>query len=80
MYVEKCKVKRISRKPSPTQIIIDQGQLENVEYVNYLGSMITYDARYTLEIKSRIAMTKAEFSRKIIFASKLDLNLRKKLV
>jgi hypothetical protein len=46
-----------------------------------LGNIITSDARYTLSVKSRIAMAKAEFSRKkIIFVSKLDLNLRKKIV
>jgi hypothetical protein len=38
--------------------MIDQKQLENVEYFNYLGSMITSDARCTREIKSRIAMAK----------------------
>jgi hypothetical protein len=53
--------------------MIDQKQLENVEYMNYLGNMITSDARCTREIKSRIAMAN-------IFTSKLDLNLRKKLV
>jgi hypothetical protein len=41
------------------KIIIDQKQLENVEYFDYLGSMITNDARCTREIKSRIAMAKA---------------------
>jgi hypothetical protein len=63
------------------KIMIDQKQLENVEYFNYLGSMITNDARCTREIKSRIAMAKAAFNKKKnIFTSKLDLNLRKKLV
>jgi hypothetical protein len=52
-----------------------------VEYFNSLGNIITSDARYTLAVKSRIAMAKAEFSRKkIIFISKLGLNLRKNLV
>jgi hypothetical protein len=37
--------------------------------------MITNDAKYAREIKARIAMTKAAFSN-----SKLDLELRKKLV
>jgi hypothetical protein len=32
---------RISRQPSPIQIMIDQNQLENVEYFNYFGSMKT---------------------------------------
>jgi hypothetical protein len=31
---------------------------------NYLGSMITNDARCTREIKSRIAMAKAAFKKK----------------
>jgi hypothetical protein len=51
MNVEKTKVMRISGQPSPTKIMIDQKQLENVEYFNYLGSMITNDARCTHEIK-----------------------------
>jgi hypothetical protein len=29
--------------------MIDQKQLENVEYFNYLGSMKTSDARFTRE-------------------------------
>jgi hypothetical protein len=52
-----------------------------VEEFNYLGSMITNDARCTREIKARIAMAKAAFNRKkILFNSKLDLEPRKKLV
>jgi hypothetical protein len=43
--------------------------------------MITNDARCTREIKARIVMAKAAFSKKKTpFSSKLDLNLRKKLV
>jgi hypothetical protein len=42
--------------------------------------MITNDARCTREIKSRIAMAKAAFNKKTLFTSRLDLNLRKKLV
>jgi hypothetical protein len=59
----------------------DQKQLENVEYFNYLGSMITNNARCTRETKSRIAMATVAFNkRKTLFTTKLDLNLRKKLV
>jgi hypothetical protein len=65
---------RISRQPSSVTIIIDQKQLENVECFKYLGSMLTNDGRCTCEIKSRIAMAKDAFT------SKLDFNLRKKLV
>jgi hypothetical protein len=42
--------------------------------------MITNNAGCTYEIKSRIAMTKAEFNKKTLPTSKFDLNLRKKLV
>ena len=81
MNVEKTKVVRISRQPSPVTITIDQKQLENVKCFKYLGSMLTEDGRCTCEIKSRIAMAKAAFNKKKnLFTSKLDLNLRKKLV
>jgi hypothetical protein len=81
MNLESTKVMRISRNPSPVQIMIAQQQLENVEYFNYLGSVITNAARYTREIKSRIVMAKAAFNKKkTLFTSKLDLNLRKNLV
>jgi hypothetical protein len=43
--------------------------------------MLTNDGRCTREIKSRVAMAKAAFNKKkTLFTSKLDLNLRKKLV
>ena len=81
MNVEKTKVMRISRQPSPVTITIDQKQLENVKCFKYLGSLLTDDGRCTCEIKSRTAMAKAAFNKqKNLFTSKLDLNLRKKLV
>jgi hypothetical protein len=81
LNVEKTKVMRILRQPSPIQIMIDQKQPENVQYFNYLGSMITNDARCTHEIISRIAMAKAAFNKKkALFTNKLDLNLRKELI
>ena len=81
MNVEKAKVMRISRQPSPVTITIDHKQLENVKCFKYLGSMLTDDGRCTCEIKSRIAMAKAALNKKKnLFTSKLDLNLRKKLV
>jgi hypothetical protein len=42
--------------------MIHEKQLENVEYFNYLGSMITNDSRCTREMKSRIFMAKAAFN------------------
>jgi hypothetical protein len=70
---------RISRQASQVQMM-DQKQLDYVEYFNCLSSMITNDARCTgkRDIKCRIVMAKASFSnKKTFFASKLDLNLRK---
>jgi hypothetical protein len=71
MNVGKTKGMRISRQPSREQTMTDQKQLENVEYFNYLGSMITNSARCTCEIKSRIAIAKAAFNNKeTVFAKK----------
>ena len=79
--VEKTKVMRISRQPSPITIMIHQKQLQNVKCFKYLGSMLTEDRRCTCEIKSRIAMAKAAINKKKnLFTSKFDLNLRKRLV
>jgi hypothetical protein len=47
--------------------MMGQKQQENVENLRYLGSMMTNDARYTREIKSRIAMEKAAFKKKKTF-------------
>ena len=60
---------------------LNQKQLENVKFFKYLGSMLTEEGRCACEIKFRIAMAKAAFNKKKnVFTSKLDLNLRKKLV
>ena len=72
---------RISRQPSPVTVMIDKKQLDNVECFKYLGGMLTNDRRCTCEIKSRIYMAKAAFiEKKTLSTSKLDLNIRKKLV
>jgi hypothetical protein len=81
MNVEKTKGMRISRQSSLVQIMTYQKQPENVEYFNYLGSIITNAAKCTCEIKSRIAMAKVAFNNKeTLFTKKLNLNLRKRLV
>jgi len=52
-----------------------------VEFLKYLGSILTNDGRRTCEIKCRIAMAKAAFNKtRTLFTSTLDLELRKKLV
>jgi len=48
--VEKCKEMRISMRPSSVHIIMDQKRPENVEFFQYLGSMLTHDTRCTLQI------------------------------
>ena len=71
----------ISRQPFLVKIMIDQKQLGNVESFKYLGSILTNDGSCTCEIKSRIAIAKAAFSKKrALFTSTLDFRLRKKLV
>jgi hypothetical protein len=81
MNVEKTKVMRISRQPTPVTIKIHQKQLENVKCFRCLGSMLTDDGRCTCKIKARIAMANAAFNKtKNLFTSKLGLNLKKKLV
>ena len=41
--VVRFKVKSFSDQPSPVQIVKVKKQLENVEYFNYLGSLITHE-------------------------------------
>ena len=67
MNVEKTKVMKISRQPTPVTIKIHQKQLENVKCFKYLGSLLTDDGRCTCEIKSRIAMEKLHLTRRRIF-------------
>jgi hypothetical protein len=78
---ELCKLMRILRQPLQVKIMIDQKQLENVESFKYLCSVLTNVGRCTYEIKCRIAMAEAAFNKKkTLFASTLDLEVRKKLV
>jgi hypothetical protein len=53
--------------------MIDQKQLENVEYCNFLGSIINNYARCTRDIKSRITMAKAAFNKKKTFHHQIGL-------
>jgi hypothetical protein len=73
--VNKTKVVKISKDPSPLQMMISHNQQEYVKYFNYLGSMITNDARSTCENEVKIAMATGRF-----LTCKLVLNLSKKLV
>ena len=59
MNVEKSKMMGISRQTSPMHIMVDQTQAEYMDYLNYVRSITTNDARCTQEVKSRIAMPNA---------------------
>jgi hypothetical protein len=56
----------------PVKIMTDQN-MENVEYINYLASMRTSDARCTCEMKSRTATAKAAFNKKNSFHQQIGL-------
>lgn len=77
MNLETAKVMRITR-PLLYHIIIDQKQLETVEYFNCLDSLITEDTSFMHEIKDqyfRISMAKAAFNnKKAVLPNKLDQN------
>jgi predicted RNA-binding protein (virulence factor B family) len=56
---------------------IPSGDYDRSERIfNYLGSMITNDASYTDEIKSRIGIAKAAFKRKKTFYKQTGLELK----
>jgi hypothetical protein len=77
----KTNVMKISRQQSSVHFVINKKQMDHVENFNYLQSIITSVAICTCKIESRIAMEKAVFDKKkTLFTSKLNLNLRKKLV
>jgi hypothetical protein len=48
--------------------MIDQKQSENVEYLNYLDSIITTDARCACKVKSSFAMAKAALKKQRAFS------------
>jgi hypothetical protein len=55
---------RISRLSFVVKLMIDQTQMEFVEFFKSLASLLTNDGRCTCEIKSRTAMVKAAFNKK----------------
>jgi hypothetical protein len=68
---------RISRKPFPVKLTIDQKQLENVEPFKYLGSMLTNDV--FVKLNPRLLWQKLHL-KKALVTNKMDLELGKKLV
>jgi hypothetical protein len=61
--------------------MIDQKQLENVEYFSYAGGLIAGDATRTTEFKCRTAMAGAAVSKKrAVLTNRWSLNLSNKRV
>jgi hypothetical protein len=80
MNVEKTKLMRILMEPFPLQIT-DYETTGECEIFQVFTCLTTNDARCTSDTKFGITMAKAAFNRKkTLFTSKLDLNLRKKLI
>ena len=74
------KVMRISRLRSPIQNIRDQKQLENVEYLNCLSSIITNDATCSREINPGLPWQEQRWTRRRLLSQvNLGLNLRNKI-
>ena len=80
--IKKTKTMRISSgKERTVKISIDGKELEQVEKLCYLGSMITCDAKCRVEIRRRIAMGKdAFYKRKGLLRGKLNKNLKKRTI
>jgi hypothetical protein len=53
-----------------------QKQLDNVEYFNHLVSLTTNDARCTRELQPGLPWQKQHSTRRRLFISKMDINLR----
>jgi len=66
---------RISRQPFPVKIMIDQKQLENVESLKYLGSMLTNDGRCTCELNVELLWLMLHLTRRGLFYQHNDLGV-----
>ena len=76
---KKTNVMRIPRHQSPLHIMIDQKQQENMEYFNYLCSMIN-DATCTLKLNIGCHGISCFQLKKTLLTGRLELNSRKKLL
>jgi hypothetical protein len=63
-FYKKTKVMRTSRQPFLVKIMIDHEQLENVESLKYLGSILTNDGRCTCEINVELQWLKLHSTRR----------------
>jgi hypothetical protein len=71
----------VSRSNESLQVTLGNTELKKVDHFKYLGSVLTRDDYCLREIKTRIAIGKETFNRKIsLLTSKLNIELKKKLV
>jgi hypothetical protein len=56
--------------------MIHKKEVHNAKHLDYLGSMVSNDARCTRETNSSNAMETAAFNKKFLFNSKLDLKFK----
>jgi len=73
----KTELKRFPRQTSSIQIILDQNQLQNVEYFNRFGGRITTDANCTREFISSIALKKQHSKRRRLLYHLTGLKFKK---
>ena len=80
--IKKTKAMCISRQgKTKVKIYIDGQLLEQVQQFRYLGCLITEDGYCDKEIRSRVGLAKVKFmERKKILSSKMNLDLRKRIV
>jgi hypothetical protein len=80
--VKKTKVMKVSRKGGgKVELIVEGQKVEQVTKFKYLGSYISEDGRCEEEIKVRIAMAKAAFSkRKELLARKMSMDVKKQII
>jgi len=71
---------QVARQPSPVQNLTDQKAHENVQYIQYLCSLMTKNAKYVSEIKLSIFITKQLSKWPALYTCKLGSSLRKKPV
>ena len=80
--VKKTKVMCISRdSKTKVKICIDEEMMKQVEQFRYLGSLTSEDGYYEKDIQSRTEIAKKAFmNKKRLFTSKMNLELKKRII
>jgi len=59
---------RVSRQPSTVTIMIDQKQLENVDCIKYLGSILRNDGNVRVKLNPGLPWQKLHSTRRRLFS------------